>query len=214
MLDSYQQPCPAFVCIDPQPSRRCRRTHWLSRLTQTAPDAIDNLKRALKGLFKRGKKSKTTTPTSTTPTQPPQPSAGGSAAAAAPQLPPIQNASPLQSATDTSKPLPPTHPLAIGPLDKPVETVPPNRDAQPGPPAPVVGPAETADQVQEQQKDSEIPVTLSQPSSAVDGVRSGDGSVVTNGASPQSPPKTDGAVEEFKTGEPAGMHDNSCTRST
>lgn len=172
---------------------------------QTAPDALDNLKRAFKGLFKRGKKSKTGTPsTSATTSQPPQSAAGSEAAA--PQLPPIQNNSPLQSATETSKPLPPTHPLATGQREEPLVAVPPNKDAQPGPPAPVVGPAATAEQVEEQRKDTTLsPVSPSQTNDALDGTRSGDVSAVTDEPSPKEPAKTDSGIEEMKVEEPSGI---------
>lgn len=165
---------------------------------------MDNLKRAFKGLFKRGKKSKTdSTATSTTTDQPPQSSAASEAAP--PQLPPIQNSSPIQTATDTSKPLPPTHPLSTGKHDEPVEAVPPNRNSLSGPPAPVVGPAETASKVQEQQKQNTTsPISPPEPGSAVGGAKSGEVSAVTKEASPQSPPNMDGAVEEKKTEDPAG----------
>lgn len=192
-----------------------------------APDAIDNLKRAFKGLFKRGKKSSSSSKTSTatdanstsTPTgvsQPPPQSATPSTAGP-PQLPPIQNASPLTSATDTSKPLPPTHPLATGQHEEPEQAVPVNEEAKPGPPAPIVGPAESPEQVKEQQQQQSAisPVSLPQPGSAVDGT-SGDVSAVTNETStpasrqpsqqvsPQEGVKTDSAAESGQVEEPAG----------
>ena len=164
------------------------------------------MKRAFKGMFKRGKKSKTTTPsTASTEQQPPQPSTT-SAQPTAPQLPPIQNSSPIGITSDTNKPLPPTHPLATGKHEEPMEAVPANKDAQPGPPAPIVGPAEGADQVQEQQKDTMSPISPPEPSSTVDGAHDGDVSVMTNEESPQTPAKVDSGIEESKVEEAAGIY--------
>lgn len=127
---------------------------------------MDGLKRALKGLFKRGKKDKPQqsqqndhsqhesprqpqsrppmrSESSAKPTA--EPSQRASAPLAVPtqreqerppQLPPLQShGSPIQHAPpDTSKPLPPTHPLATGEHKKPQESIPIDHNAHPGPP--------------------------------------------------------------------------------
>ena len=176
-------------------------------ITRLAPDALDSLKRAFKGMFKRGKKSNTTTPSTTSAEQPPPQQSTASEQPSAPQLPPIQSTSPIGSTSDTNKALPPTHPLATGKQEQPVEAVPTNKDAQPGPPAPVVGPAETAEQVHEQQKDPTSPISPPEASSTVDGAQDGDVAAVTNEASPQSPSpvKVDSGVEEEKVEDAAGI---------
>jgi hypothetical protein len=200
----------------------------------TAPDALDKLKSAFKGLFRRNKKPKTSTSTPSSaapPNQQPAPPTTASVAAA-PQLPPIQNASPIHSVNatdaDVNKPLPPTHPLATGQHEQPQQAVPVNADAKPGPPAPMVGPAETKEQVQEQQKggDSASPVSPppqptsaqpgpSQPSSAqpvsvVDGT-SGDVSAVSDATNPREETKTDSAVEGMKAEDSAGINQHFTT---
>ena len=178
---------------------------------------MNNLKRVFKGMFKRGKKNKQDYSTTPSSTQPPQSSMGRSTTvtsgseAAPPQLPPIQNSSPLQSATDTSKPLPPTHPLSTGQHDRRQEAVPQKYDAQPGPPAPVVnvaGASDGADKAKEQETATAGEISPPGPASAVDGSRSGDISAVSaagEDSSPQSPPKTDSGIEAPKTEETAGM---------
>ncbi len=135
--------------------------------TPTAPDALNTLKRAFKGMFR--KKSKQPSTANDTSQQPPssQPYSTSTAAspppssqpappplsssptpqtqANAPQLPPMKQTSPLSTAAEPSKPLPPTHPLSTGrqerpqgsPQGFPQEAVPGNYGAQPGPPAPV-----------------------------------------------------------------------------
>ena len=189
-----------------------------------APDALDKLKGAFRGLFRRNKKPKTSTSTPSSAAPPSKQQAPPTAAsvAAAPQLPPIQNASPIHSVNatdpDVNKPLPPTHPLATGQHEQPQQAVPVNADAKPGPPAPIVGPAEPKEQVQEQQKGvdtaNSVPPptqptsaqpTASQPASAVDGT-SGDVSAVSNATIPREEAKTDSAVEGVKAEESAGTH--------
>lgn len=208
MLDSGKDARRSYVAL-PHLAMAMYEGRVANSTTRPAPDALDNLKRAFKGMFKRGKKSNTTTPTTASAEQPPQPSTALEQPAA-PQLPPIQTSSPIGSTSDTNKPLPPTHPLATGKREEPVEAVPTNKDAQPGPPAPIVGPAETADQVQEQQKDTTSPISPPEPSSTVDGAHDGDVSAMTNEDSPQSPSpvKVDSGVEESKIEEPAGIYHN------
>ena len=91
--------------------------------------------------------------------------------------------------------------------------MPPNRDAQPGPPAPIVGPAETAEQVQEQRKQTTSTSSISpqETHSAVDGARDGDVSAVTNEGELKEPAKTDSGIEEMKVEEPSGMCSHSIT---
>ena len=167
-----------------------------------APDAVNTMKRAFKGLFKRGKKNKQDQETSQTQTQPAtsttntvstctnsisqrekcllsciclltrsiqtsqaptssqDPNTTTTTSAAAPQLPPDQSSSPLQSpeAEESSKPLPPTHPLATGPQSQPQEAVPINHEAEPGSPSDTarLAPVDTADLIREQNKPSQI----------------------------------------------------------
>lgn len=144
-------------------------------MTGTAPDAVDTLKRAFKGLFKRGKKKNNKQEQETSPQEQQSPPTTSSAAgeptttiatttsAAPPQLPPVKNPSPLQSPSaedDLSKPLPPTHPLVTGPHTQPQDAaVPQNHDdAEPGPPPPpsstgaALTPMDTADFMRERKK--------------------------------------------------------------
>lgn len=86
------------------------------------PDAVDNVKRLLKGIFRRGKNKKQDKPTTE---QPPQ---------TQPVTSPQYQTSPTNgTAPAVDKPLPPTHPLATGQHDVPQEAVPQDHAAQPGP---------------------------------------------------------------------------------
>jgi hypothetical protein len=187
-----------------------------STLIHTALDAVDNLKRAFKGIFKRNKKT-SGTPSSSQPStqqgqssQPPQVTTTSSEAGA-PQIAPLQNASgpPLTSTIETSKPLPPTHPLSTGQQDKPQEAVPQNHDAQPGPPAPVVSPpAEQSagvDGTKEEQQPIGGAVSPFEQGSTVDESRSGAVSAVTENTQNEEPAKTETAVESAKATEPTRM---------
>ena len=123
-----------------------------------------------------------------------------------PQLPPIQNNSPL-TATDTSKPLPPTHPLSTGRTDQRQEAVPQNHDARPGPAAPVLSGGE--DNVKEQQKAIPGAVTSPEHEPTTDGAKSGDVSAVSavgEDTSLQSPAKTDSGIEAPKSEEHIRMY--------
>lgn len=186
---------------------------------------MESLKRALRGMFKRSKKDKSETqrepqtavnqvprhqqqqlqqPTAQqqSPLRPSQPTGTPSKA---PQLPPLKNSSPLESGTDTSKPLPPTHPLATGEHRRPQEAIPQSRNARPGPPAgtAVSSGANGANRLKEQEHEHDGVSSIG-PASAVDGRRSDAISAVEDDSPPQPPPKTDSGLET-KTEEPAGM---------
>ena len=185
----------------------------LIRCPEAAPNAVDTLKRAFKGMFKRGKKSKQDQETPTpkqnqTPTRietPPKQEAP-------PQLPPVQNNSPLQSAIDTSKPLPPTHPLSTGQHEEPQEAVPQNHDAQPGPPPAAMGatpieatPVERSGEAEEPEK-STGDVSPPEPSpSGVDGTKSEISAVENNdplASQPQQSTTEDDAVPATTNNDP------------
>ncbi|KAK3698969.1 hypothetical protein LTR37_016660 [Vermiconidia calcicola] len=182
------------------------------------PNALNDLKRAFKGMFKRGKKSNNTTdqanvaassPTpsqqqSTPPPPPPPQQPSTSSSSAAPQLPPLRDASPLQSATEPSKPLPPTHPLWTGRQDEPQEAVPQKHDAQPGPPAPVVN-ADSAPQhagIVSQDRAVSRDVSPPAPGSTMDGAKSEVSAV----EEPSPVPKTDSGLGAPKVEESAVTH--------
>lgn len=111
-----------------------------------------------KGIFKRGKKNKqdgpgtdaSAVPAQQQQQQPYQPSAAPAQSQApqvdtqAPQLPPIGNASPLSGATESSKPIPPTHPLSTGEQKTAQEALPQKVDAEPAPGPPLGGGAAAA----------------------------------------------------------------------
>ena len=159
-------------------------------------------------MFKRGKKSKTSTPASSTYEQPPPPlqqyTPSSQAQTPAPQLPPIQNASPI-TASDTSKPLPPTHPLATGQHDERMEAVPQNKDAQPGPPEPMFRPAETPERAQQPRIETTSPISPPDPNHTTDGAHDGDVSAMSVDASPQPPPKTDSGIDQVEGEDHSGI---------
>lgn len=145
----------------------------------------------------------------------------------APQLPPIENTSgspfgdsAAGSTTDTSKPLPPTHPLSTGQQSEPQEAVPQNHDAQPGPPAPVanqLAPAEpsTANAASEsteaakQEPLEQGRVSPLNPGSTVEESRSGAVSAVEGNSPTEEPVKTDSGIEPPNADgvdESKGMH--------
>ena len=190
---------------------------------------MSNLKKVFKGMFKRGKKSnnkydETSNTQQQTYSQPaPLPQTATTATPAAPpQLPPVENHSPLQNIDttrpqnmdtskqqniDTSNPLPPTHPLSTGQHEQPQEAVPQNHDAQPGPPAPLVNVSDASDganEVKEQEKTSSEEVSPL-PGSAVNGGKSEPVSAMDNESSPQEPPATDSGVETEKVEEQPGI---------
>ena len=187
----------------------------------TAPDALNNLKRAFKGMFKRSKKNKNdpqpptssygTAASGTASSQIPPPTASSQAP---PQLPPIQNASsPFHStnnsATETLKPLPPTHPLATGPQQQPSVAIPPSQDAQPGMPAPVISTtgastpaAATTTNDAEGINDEQLApgrVSPAEQGSTFDGARSGAVSAVDESSQAEEPVKTDSGIEQPRT---------------
>ena len=105
-------------------SRPVEKLHQLTQKLSVAPDAGNILKRAFKGMFKRGKKNKQNTAAA-------DDSEPAPVDAAPPQLPPIERTnSPLRTASDdASKPLPSTHPVATGEHSTPQEAVPQNTGA-------------------------------------------------------------------------------------
>ncbi len=88
---------------------------------------MESLRRAFRGIFKRGKKTKSE------PEQPQEHHAvAPSEPSKPPQLPPVQHASPIERPEENaSKPLPPTHPLATGQHSQPQTAVPQRHDLQP-----------------------------------------------------------------------------------
>ncbi|CAK4032356.1 Hypothetical predicted protein [Lecanosticta acicola] len=95
------------------------------------PDAVENVKKLFKGIFRRGRKAKedkATESAATTQTTQQTTSTASQQKPAAAQQPPLTDGAP-----NTDKPLPPTHPLQTGPHDKPQVAVPQKDDAQPGP---------------------------------------------------------------------------------
>lgn len=167
-------------------------------------------------MFKRGKNKKQDgADTATTDAPPQQQQAPGAPAqsqsqspppqidAKAPQLPPIGNASPLQGATESSKSIPPTHPLFTGEQSRPQEAVPQNKDADtaPGPPlgAPsaVGGVGSANDGLKEPDKLGAENRDVSPPVSTVDAADAPKSSAVSAISSEQ--PKTDGPAEGAST---------------
>ncbi|EME48386.1 hypothetical protein DOTSEDRAFT_39763 [Dothistroma septosporum NZE10] len=100
------------------------------------PDAVDNVKKLFKGLFKRGKNKKQDTSaaqTIQTGAVAQQQSASQSQAPAS--QPPAAIQQHTGATANTNKPLPATHPLATGEHSEPQEAVPVNHAARPSPPA-------------------------------------------------------------------------------
>lgn len=172
-------------------------------------------------MFRRSKKKTDTSTDGTTSSVAPTSSAQQYAQASdsqnnAPQLPPIENTSggrfsgsAAGSASEASKPLPPTHPLSTGQQSQPQEAVPQNYDAQPGPPAPVVSspaPAEpsTANATlgsEEAAKQEPLDAGRVSPlnqGSTMEEARSGNVSAVDESSQPEEPVKTDSGIEQPK----------------
>lgn len=161
----------------------CGSASQLADWEPAAPDAVDNVKRLLKGIFKRGKKQKqdkanetSTSTQSTNDTANSKPStadANGKAAA-------------------VDKPLPPTHPLNTGPHEKPQEAVPQNHEARPGP---VAVPQEAQKKLESQDIASTTNTTSSQAAPVA---------VAAKDEPPIPPPKSDAAAETSAPANTAG----------
>jgi hypothetical protein len=170
-------------------------------------------------MFRRSKKT-TDTPADGTssfalpPSSAQQPPPSSASPSNAPQLPPIENTSgalaggaPGISATEPTKPLPPTHPLSTGQQSQPQEAVPQDHDAQPGPPAPVDGASEPAqpsavntalDNVEPAKQEQLEPGRVSplNGGSTMEETRSGAVSAVDENSQTEEPVKTDSGIEE------------------
>ena len=171
-----------------------------------ASNAMESLKRIFKGMFRRNKKPKQDQEKPTVNTSTRQHYTTSAADTAPPQLPPIQNNSPLQSATETSKPLPATHPLSTGTHNKPQEAVPQNHKVQPRLPAPgpkIPSRPEGAEKVKEEEKKPEN-VPQPEPYPVNDATKKEASPVENDSMPPPPPPKNDSAVEQVKPEPAAG----------
>lgn len=163
---------------------------------------MESIKRALKGMFKRGKKgkeeeekpaaAKLQKPMTATSTQRQPPSA-----------PPKDTERASPTSPNATKRLPPTHPLTTGQHEKPDEAVPQNHTAQPGPardPHVAHGPKGAGKAKEQEQFAPQVsPAALSHDDGAA---RSDAVSAIEDETPPAPPPKTGGAADAIHAAPP------------
>lgn len=155
----------------------------LSLFAIAAPDAVDNVKKLFKGLFRRGKNKKQDKPAEQ---QAPSTSTEPSTAAATQQTPAATNG----SAPNVDKPLPPTQPAqAAPPTEAKKEDTPQTQTAQPG----------AVESAQEGKKEADSQAVS--PPSATPALTSQPVSAVEQTTPPPPPPKTEGDADVPKTAE-------------
>lgn len=152
-------------------------TSLIATMPGVPPDAVENVKKLFKGMFRRGKNKKQNKPSESAATTQTTQTTASTASQQKPTAP--------DNAPNTDKPLPPTHPLETGPHDKPQEAVPQNHNAPPELPG--------NDGTQEAKKGSgsatvsPTPVTQGAPSSE-------PVSAIEKDTPPAPPPKNDETV--------------------
>ncbi|KAF2159244.1 hypothetical protein M409DRAFT_30250 [Zasmidium cellare ATCC 36951] len=151
------------------------------------PDAVDNVKKLFKGLFKRGKKRQDKPADSTPPTstQPPTTSTTHQ------QAPVATNG----GAPNTDKPLPPTNP---------VESVPPSAQQPPT----QKSDAQTGTVDNSQKLGQDVDSQAVSPSSTTPAAASEPVSAIEGSTPPAPPPKNDATVEVPKTVETPANKEN------
>ncbi|KAK4507673.1 hypothetical protein PRZ48_001408 [Zasmidium cellare] len=145
------------------------------------PDAVDNVKKLFKGLFKRGKKKQDTKPAEPTPPASNQPPATSTTQ----QAP----AAPNSGAPNTDKPLPPTNPTESTPPSGFQQPAVPKSDAQ-------TGPVDSTQKLRQEVDSQGVSPTSTSPAAASEPVSALEGSTP-----PAPPPKNDAPVEAPKTAD-------------